>query len=424
MKRILPLLLSLLLLTGCASNQPGQYPDGVPSSLTAVRWPEAPHAEDYDAQRSLRADVTPEQLESLNRFAVNSAKVILGNRSQTENCLYSPVSLYFALSMLASITGGDTQAQILSALASDEAMLEHTGALYRFLYRDDEYTRLFLANSAWMEKSVAETCNQDALTDLAQIHYAELFPVDFQDAAAGEAMGQWVSQNTNGLLGEALQVSPETLLSLLNTVYFRSEWMSAFQESATAPGVFHNGDGTESQCDFMNKTMDGSFFRNDVFTAASLSLKSGAVTFLLPGEGLRPSDVLASPSWEALVKDQLESTGYGEVVLKVPKLDYSDSLDLLDAAKALGIQAAFDPMAADFSPLCSDPLFVSAIRQESALTMDEKGVEAASYTQIDVAGASMPTDQAELILDRPFLFVIRAEGAAPLFVGIVNTMAQ
>lgn len=66
MKRILPLLLSLLLLTGCASNQPGQYPDGVPSSLTAVRWPEAPHAEDYDAQRSLRADVTPEQLESLN----------------------------------------------------------------------------------------------------------------------------------------------------------------------------------------------------------------------------------------------------------------------------------------------------------------------------------------------------------------------
>ena len=123
MKRILPLLLSLLLLTGCASNQPGQYPDGVPSSLTAVRWPEAPDAEDYEAQRSLRADVTPEQLESLNRFAVNSAKVILGNRPQTENCLYSPVSLYFALSMLASITGGDTQAQILSALASDEAML-------------------------------------------------------------------------------------------------------------------------------------------------------------------------------------------------------------------------------------------------------------------------------------------------------------
>lgn len=45
--------------------------------------------------------------------------------------------------------------------------------------------------------------------------------------------------------------------------------------------------------------------------------------------------------------------------------------------------------------------------------MDEKGVEAASYTQIDVTGASMPTDQAELILDRPFLFVIRAEGRRP-----------
>lgn len=423
MKRILPLLLSLLLLTGCASSQPGQSPDGVPSSLTAVQWPEAPGEEDYEAQRSLRADVTPEQLESLGRFAVNSAKAILADSPQTENRLYSPASLYFALSMLASVTGGDTQAQILSALASDEAMLANTGALYRFLYRDDKYCRLLLANSAWVEKSAAGEFNQDALTDLAQTHYAEIFPVDFQDAAAGEAMGQWVSQNTNGLLGDALQVSPGTLLSLLNTVYFRSEWTDAFQESATAPGVFHNGDGTESPCDFMHKTTQGSFFRNDVFTAANLGLKTGSVTFLLPGEGLSPSDVLASPSWEALVKDQLEYTGYGEVVFQVPKLDYSDSLDLLDAAKALGIQAAFDPGAADFSPLCSDPLFVSAIRQESALTMDEKGVEAASYTQIDVAGASMPTDQAELILDRPFLFVIRMEGA-PLFVGVVNTMAQ
>ena len=127
MKRILPLLLCLLLLAGCTSNQPGQYPDGVPSSLTAVRWPEAPDAEDYEAQRSLRADVTPEQLESLNRFAVNSAKVILADSPRTENRLYSPVSLYFAMSMLASIAGGDTQAQILSALASDAAMLEHTG---------------------------------------------------------------------------------------------------------------------------------------------------------------------------------------------------------------------------------------------------------------------------------------------------------
>ena len=33
-------------------------------------------------------------------------------------------------------------------------------------------------------------------------------------------------------------------------------------------------------------------------------------------------------------------------------------------------------------------------------------------------------EELDFVLDRPFLFVIRAEGAAPLFVGIVNTMAQ
>ena len=139
MKRILPLLLSLLLLTGCASNQPGQYPDGVPSSLTAVRWPEAPHAEDYDAQRSLRADVTP------NSWKASTALPSTAPRSSWEiapkrKTAFTPLSACtLPCPCWPPSPGGDTQAQILSALASDEAMLEHTGALYRFLYRDDEH---------------------------------------------------------------------------------------------------------------------------------------------------------------------------------------------------------------------------------------------------------------------------------------------
>ena len=424
MKRVLLLLLSVCMLAGCArGNEADALAQYGAAALTSVERPQAPDAEDYDAQRALREAVTPGQLDSLRDFAIRSTGAVLQDSSPAENRLFSPTSLYFALSMLAQTAGGDTRAEILSALATDEAGLQNTGDLYRLLYMDDGYTRLLLANSAWLQTGAVGSCQQDTLDALAQNHYAELFTVNFLDGSAGEAMGQWVSQNTNGLLGANMQVSPETVMSLLNTVYFRSEWTDAFQESATAPGTFHNGDGSESECDFMHKTTQGSFIQNDVFTCASLGLKTGSLSLILPAEGLTPADVLAAESWESLLMGELGDTGYGEIRFQVPKLDYSDSLDLAAAAQALGIQDAFDPASADFSPLCQDALFVSSIRQESTFSMDEKGVEAASYTQIDYVGAAMPTDQAELILDRPFLFLLQAEGA-PLFVGIVNTMAH
>ncbi len=424
MKRVLLLLLSVCMLAGCArGNAADALAQYGATALTSVERPQAPDAEDYDAQRALREAVAPGQLDSLRDFAIRSTGAVFQDSSPAENRLFSPASLYFALSMLAQTAGGDTRAEILSALATDEAGLQNTGDLYRLLYMDDGYTRLLLANSAWLQTGAVGSFQQDTLDALAQNHYAELFTVNFLDGSAGETMGQWVSQNTNGLLGANMQVSPETVMSLLNTVYFRSEWTDAFQEAATAPGTFHNGDGSESECDFMHKTTQGSFIRNDAFTCASLGLKTGSLSLILPAEGLTPADVLAAESWESLLMGELGDTGYGEIRFQVPKLDYSDSLDLAAAAQALGIQDAFDPASADFSPLCQYALFVSSIRQESTFSMDEKGVEAASYTQIDYAGAAMPTDQAELILDRPFLFLLQAEGA-PLFVGIVNTMAH
>ncbi len=59
------------------------------------------------------------------------------------------------------------------------------------------------------------------------------------------------------------------------------------------------------------------------------------------------------------------------------------------------------------------------MRQQATLSIDEKGVTAAAFTQIDYCGSAMPQGRAELILDRPFLFFVTA-GGLPLFVGVVG----
>ena len=57
-----------------------------------------------------------------------------------------------------------------------------------------------------------------------------------------------------------------------------------------------------------------------------------------------------------------------------------------------------------------------------SVTIDEEGIEAAAYTILADAGAAPPRDTAEInmVLDRPFLFVIESRDGLPLFAGIVN----
>ena len=98
------------------------------------------------------------------------------------------------------------------------------------------------------------------------------------------------------------------------------------------------------------------------------------------------------------------------MVIQVPKFEVSDSLDLKPVLEGLGAGIVFDDEQADFSNLSEAALGLSSIKQETTLSIDEKGVTAAAYTQIDYAGAAPPDGRAELILDRPFLFAVVTNG--------------
>ena len=103
----------------------------------------------------------------------------------------------------------------------------------------------------------------------------------------------------------------------------------------------------------------------------------------------------------------------------------SSDLDLIKGLEALGVTDVFDSSVSNFDPLgasTDDPLYVSQAQHAARVKVDEEGVEAAAVTILSVKNLNLPPQSTEVCvmdLDRPFLFVIRAEGV-PLFVGIVN----
>ena len=67
------------------------------------------------------------------------------------------------------------------------------------------------------------------------------------------------------------------------------------------------------------------------------------------------------------------------------------------------------------------PLFLSKAQHAARVKIDEEGCEAAAYTvMLKDAGAALPDSVVDMVLDRPFIFVISGENGLPRFIGIVN----
>lgn len=149
------------------------------------------------------------------------------------------------------------------------------------------------------------------------------------------------------------------------------------------------------------------------------------MTFVLPAEGTSAANLMADPAAleEAFTAP---SDNLGHITYIVPKASFDSSFDLILALQNLGVRDAFGD-AADFSHLTPVPAFISEVKQESHVTWDEEGAEAAAYTSIGIAKmALLPEDveEVELRLDRPFLFQIATAQGIPLFVGICGDPTQ
>ena len=96
---------------------------------------------------------------------------------------------------------------------------------------------------------------------------------------------------------------------------------------------------------------------------------------------------------------------------------------VIDGLKELGVIDIFDARTADFTPLCPEEegIFLSQAKHAARVKVDEQGIEAAAYTVMMAAGSAMPPDEeVDLVVDRPFLFVITSRTGLPLFAGVVN----
>jgi len=462
MKRVLSLALAAaLLLAGCAAGaqdpagagEPGRKePEKMSYTLAEPIYPEFPkqpqmpaegpiggweaYQEAYDkymdaltALRGENSNVTEAEHAALTAFAAKSLPLAVAGH-EGENAIYSPLSLWSALAMLAQCAEGESRQQVLDALGADsvEQLREQVSHIWQTLYTDDGLSALILANSIWLNTGMEGVYVQETLDTLAEAYYAGAYAVPMGESAADQAVTDWVKKQTNGLIGgdqPVVRTNVDTLALLVSSLYYKAAWLSEFLPDQTEKDTFTDAAGNETRVDFMHKTKDDDFIRRDGYQAARLATRLGEMVFVLPNEGVTPESLLRDPDFLSRLEFYGDAAMYGEVQWSVPKFDVNSDLNLMDALKTMGITDLPDRDKADLSALIDLDAFLSDAKQLSRVKVDEEGVEAAAVTILDIATCCLPMDPEVCVmdLDRPFLFVIRVEDV-PLFVGVVNQVQE
>ncbi len=390
---------------------PVTYPESIDSEQEFEEW----------LERRENTDLDPEFVTSINDFAYSTGALVLAD-SDKANVNYSPTSLYYALAVAALGAEGETQDELLTLLGADsvDELSEQCKNLFVLSYAAETTGAMTMANSLWVDDSLS--INEKFAQNAAENFFASSHYGDFSDPELAKAMSDWVSQNTNGLLKPEFKLSDDEVFSIINALYFAAEWTDRFNKDMNTTDNFYLEDGSTSQAEYMHTVMQAGFATGENFTRANLGLKKGSMFFVLPHEGTSVKELLADEAAfvEACSGGQ---ENYGKVTWQVPKFDFKSELKLKDAVKNLGAGTMFTDKA-DFSGISDSPLFVSDIQQGTKIAIDEKGVEAAAYTEILYCGAALVEDEAYMILNRPFIFGINDECGNIVFMGICGDPAE
>ena len=349
-----------------------------------------------------------------------------------KNNVYSPVSLYYALALLANVTDGNTKKEILDVLGLKEnELLNKMDELYKNLNINHGKGRLMLNSSLWFNENFS--INDDNTKEIAEATNSAIRKGKMGTDTFDKQIHRWINVNTNNLLKDSVEnikTTSDGILSLISTIYLKGNWTIDFEESDTKKDTFKISDKEDVECDFMNNFFDDDLLIGKHFKALMMYINGIAtMMFVLPNEGYSLKDISSDDDLIELLNGNIKKLKreYYHINFSVPKFDIKADTNIIEQLQLLGINDALNMNKADFSPVTSEKeVFLSDAKQATRLKIDEKGVEGAGYTYLDMPCGSICLDKPEEIdfkLDRPFMFSV-VNSAAPIFVGTITNPAK
>ncbi len=363
-----------------------------------------------------------EYLNSYLQFADALFSGAAKKASKAENILLSPYSMYSLMSMLADGANLETRGEIVSALAKNNADYYLALSDLTSAFSDSGEAEFHDADAVIVKAENRKIVREDFVRLIDDLYGAPVLSAD--DIVS--TVNKWVKKNTNGMIQKLLQPGTNPDLCLLNAIAFEAKWMRKYQPCDIEEGqVFTNSAGREESATMLYST-EHVWLEGDGLIGFAKPYKGGKYDFvaLIPeSEDEDITDHLPSASKiSALYRNGRDI----KTEVTMPEFTFDFSVEMTEVLKSMGITSAFAPGMADLSFLTSVPgSYVESVLHKTHIENTRQGTKAAAVSAAMVVCGCIPNfDETKYVtLDRPFVFAImHHDTAAPLFVGIVNTL--
>ena len=397
---------------------------------------------------------SPTPTEEISRVSLNEKQTEYVNTSNDmafklinklyndDNLVCSPLSLQYAMAMTANGASGETLEEITSFLGFEANEMNELNRFYKILLEQlpavDLDITLKAVDALLVNDKFPLLPSYKNLVE--ENYYAAVENMDFSNPSdVVTRLNEWAGLNTNGVINNI--INPEELSDyaaayILNALYFKAEWKGSvdnpmFIESNTESADFQLSNGTTISTEMMKSVRYYQYAEMDGYKVLVLPYAQGKYNMyvLLPDEndinGL--IEKIQQTTWSEILANLKQDA---EVHVQLPKFEIENKFNLAETLISLGVEKVFQREDAELDnifdiKLANDPkVWIEKIIQQTKISVDERGTEAASVSIEEIGATSPgPGEDPKIVYfhaDHPFMFVIGEKTSGTiLFEGVV-----
>ncbi|RRD94137.1 hypothetical protein EII17_09250 [Clostridiales bacterium COT073_COT-073] len=344
------------------------------------------------------------------------------------NLIFSPLSAYIPLSEL-SYTMDDNclpKEELIRLLRANSASPYWT----KMLIDNFRASGYLIGSSMWISHQV-----DPDISFLKENLSSDIYRIDFADKDAPAQQMEWIHKWTNGFLKEQVKAedfgdpsTPEKSLvcRLIGATYIKDAWNKEYF-SDPKDGIFYAESGKEQKVPFLHSNDIKTIYQKQAdYEMVRIPMREGYFTVILPAEGKTVNQLLQDNVLEAV--SQVDNWEEVEAKVIMPDFTQSSRMEILPILKELGyteiaeFQKGYEKLVGKNPDGSDAECAVTQILQESKIEVKKEGIQAASYTKVEVTkDEAVMIDQVKKVtveVNRPYIYLITDRKNLPSFIGV------
>ena len=331
------------------------------------------------------------------------------------NVLFSPLSLDIALGIVSNGVDEDFVLDFENHFGMTiEEYNDFVQNYIKTCQPENSSTTMTIANAVWVREGFTL---DPSFENEVNSHYdasanSRKFDMNFVNE-----VNQWCADKTNNMIDKILEEAPnpDTASIVTSALYFDADWQDQYDEYQVSEMEFKNSNGEISKVDGLHEMVSMDYLENDQATGFMKYYADERYAFV----GILPkaeSFTLSSLNIDTLMNSKINRM----VSTSIPKFSYANANDLTTVLPDVSLDVTKYTLG---YMVIEDVLKISKVFQNTAINVTESGTTAAAVTTIAMDTMGLFEEPTEVILNRPFAFMIYDTKAnLPLFIGKVTNI--